>query len=269
MIFKYQAYDDLLLELGRNDYVVEISELAIRDFLRQIKNSGKPADYIKSKCEEFGIMVSYDKANNYYNQTILGHIANVYHLAETFLYEMQVEYNSFADEPWKFDKNKTKLDQTITFFKTKNRFNQTDKIEPYLQDTFEYYHQLRVLFSHKKTTSPNEVANKWNKAKAHFENGDTLKTKYKIVSNPKDYQNLDFEDFFLFTQIAKELCLKISSYCYPEPKGLASMPELKILKKHADEEIRKKRIESFLKTKFGYIRENDTDILVEDIDKYL
>ena len=107
------------------------------------------------------------------------------------------------------------------------------------------------------------------KAKSHFDNDPSLKARYKITNAPSNTPNLDFEDFFLFTQIAKELCLKISSICYPEPEGLAKMAEIKLLKKHADLTVRKNRIESFLKTRFGYIRENDTDTLVDDIEKFL
>lgn len=274
MIFKYKAYENLLLELGRNDYVVEITELATRDFLKTIQNSSSPEELIKEKCEEYGIMVSFDKSNTFYNQIMLSHIASVYHFAETFLYELQVEYNSYSNEKWRFHNDKkrddqTKLDQTLAFFNSKKRFNQTDKIESYLIDIFEYYHQLRVYFSHKSTVSRGEISSKWNKAKSHFENNVTLKTKYKITSKPKEIENLDFEDFFLFTQISKELCLKISSLCFPEPEGLANISELKKLKKHSDNEIRINRIESYLKTNFGYIRENDSDILAEEIDKYL
>lgn len=274
MIFKYKAYDNLLLELGRNDYVVEITELSTRDFLNTVKNSSSPEELVKAKCKEYGIMVSFDKSNVFYNQIMLSHIASVYHFAETFLYELQVEYNSFSTEDWTFHTDKkrvdqTKLAQTLTFFKSKNRFNQTDKIESYLIDIFEYYHQLRVFYSHKSTVSKGEISRKWNKAKSHFENDNKLQTKYKITSEPKEIQDLDFEDFFLFTQISKELCLKISSLCFPEPEGLAGVLELKKLKRHTDRRIRINRIENYLKTNFGYIRENDSDILADDIDKFL
>lgn len=269
MIFKYKAYDNLLIELGRNDYVVEIVEIATKDFLAQTMNSTDPAEFIKSKCDEFGIMVSYDKSNNFYNQITLSHIASVYHHAETFLYEFQIEYNSFAEDQWKFDKNKTKLDQTLMFFKTKNRFNQTDKIDDYLVEIFEYYHQLRVFFSHKSTTSEGELRSKWNKAISHFQKSNELSEKYRINNGPKDVANLDFEDYFLFTQVSKEICLKLSSICYPDPKGLANISGIKSLKKHADPEIRRNRIENYLKTNYGYIRENDSDKLVDEIENHL
>lgn len=259
MIFKYKAYDNLILELGRNDYVVEITELATRDFLDLIQNSSSPEELVKAKCEKYGIMVSYDKTNNFYNQIILSHIASVYHFAETFLYELQVEYNSFANEKWRFHKDKnrpdqTKLDQTIAFFTTKNRFNQTDKIEKYLIETFEYYHQLRVFFSHKSTTSKGEITSKWNKAKKHFDDDPNLLTKYRVNNKPKEISHLDFEDFFLFTQISKDLCLRISSLCYPQPEEMSNISEIKNLKRHSKKEIRIRRIESYLKTNYGFVR---------------
>jgi len=88
MIFKYEAYYNLLVELGRLDYVVEISEISIKDFLNKLNQSDNPESYLKQKSKEFGIMVSFDKSNNYYNQIVLGNISNVYHLCETFFYEL-------------------------------------------------------------------------------------------------------------------------------------------------------------------------------------
>lgn len=267
MIFKYKAYDNLLADLGRNDYVVEISELAIRDFMQNIKDATSKEDFIKSKCIQHQIMLSFDKSNSYYNQITLGHIANIYHLAESFFYDLQTEYNDLGNWNWKFETGKPKLTQLINFFNQKNRFNNRDKIEPYLIDTFEYYHQLRVYFSHKKTTSLNEVENKWKKAESHF--NEELLLKYRVKSGPKKIADLDFEDFFLFTQITKDLALRMSSICYPESEGLASLTEIKVLKKHKDIETQKLRIESFLKTKYGFIKENDSDILIDEIIKHL
>ncbi|WP_439185821.1 hypothetical protein [Carboxylicivirga taeanensis] len=84
MIFKYEAYNNLLADLGRLDYVVEISEISIKDFLKKMSQSNDPESYLKQKSNEFDIMVSYDQSNNYYNQIVLGNISNVYHLGETF-----------------------------------------------------------------------------------------------------------------------------------------------------------------------------------------
>lgn len=267
MIFKYKAYYNLLNDLGRNDYVVEVSELATRSFFDQLKSSSNAATFIKEKCIQYGIMVSYDPSNNYHQQIILGYIANVYHLAETFLYELQNEFNDLSKESWGFEQGKTKLTQTINFFEDRKRINSIDKIDSYLIETFEYYHQLRVYFSHKKTTSLKEVENKWKKAVSHFDK--TLLLRYKISDGPKEISKLNFEDYYLFTQVAKDIAFQISSICYPEPEGMAKLVHIKRLKRHLDETERKKRIESYLKTEYGFLKENDSDDYVDKIDKYL
>ncbi|KAF2514510.1 hypothetical protein E0W68_13635 [Flavobacterium salilacus subsp. salilacus] len=268
MVFKYKAYYDLLLNLGRIDYTVEISEIAIRNLLSQIEASESPDELVKTLSNKYDIMLSYDISNNYYNQLTLSNIAMVYHLSEEFLYDMQSEYNSISESRWMFDKNKTKLDQVISYFNNKSRFSNRDFIPEYLIDTFAYYHQLRVYFSHKKTTSENEIEKKWLKAKGYFSNGELMK-KYRINNAPNNIENLNFEDFFLFTQIAKDLCLKISSLCYPEAKGFAKLIELRKLKKHQDILVRKQRIESYLRTEYGYVKENDSDVLVDEISDLL
>lgn len=264
MIFKYEAYNNLLFELGRLDYVVEISEISIKDFLNRLNQSEEPESFLKQKSNEFGIMVSFDKSNNYYNQTILGNISNVYHLGETFFYELQSEFNSISKENWTFEPGKTKLDQVISYFKKLNRFNNADKIDEYLIDTFAYYHQLRVYFSHKKTTSVGEIETKYQNAIKHFDS--ELLKKYKVNSSPKKLENIDFEDYFLFTQITKDLALQLSSIGYPKPEGLAAWDVIKKIKKFKDDTDRlSKSVENALITKYGYIKENDSDNLVVEI----
>ena len=264
MIFKYEAYYNLLVELGRLDYVVEISEISIKDFLNKLNQSDNPESYLKQKSKEFGIMVSFDKSNNYYNQIVLGNISNVYHLCETFFYELQTEFNSISNENWKFEQGKTKLDQVISYLKQLNRINNTDKIDDYLIDTFAYYHQLRVYFSHKKTTSVGEIKSKYKKAIKHFDS--VLLKKYKVNNSPKKLEDIDFEDYFLFTQITKDLALRISSIGYPKPEGLANWKVIKKLRKFKDDNNRlSKSIENALITKYGYIKENDSDTLVSEI----
>ncbi|MBN2776533.1 MAG: hypothetical protein JXR36_02755 [Bacteroidales bacterium] len=264
MIFKYEAYNYLLAELGRLDYVVEISEISVKDFLKKMDQSNDPGSYLKEKSNEFGIMVSFDPSNNYYNQIALGNISNVYHLGETFFYELQAEFNSISNEDWKFEQGKTKLDQVISFLKGLNRINNTDQIDDYLINIFAYYHQLRVYFSHKKTTSKGEIHSKYENAIKHFDI--ELMKRYKVKNSPKKLQEIDFEDYFLFTQITKDLALKISSIGYPKPKGLADLKEIRRMKKFKDNSVRlNKSIENALITKYSFIKENDSDTLVEQI----
>ncbi|WMX12386.1 hypothetical protein [Aureispira sp. CCB-E] len=264
MIFKYKAYSNLLRDLGRADYVIELSEIAARDFIKQMNETKSPEEFLKEKSQLYGILVSYDSSNTFQNQIILGYIATVYHLTENFFYELQSEYNQFSSEKWSFVSGKTKLDQVITFIKNKGRINHKDFIDDYLIDTFSYYHQLRVFFSHKSTTSENEIKNKWKKAHAHY--NEVLLNKYRINSGPKILNQIDFEDFFLFTQISKELALKISSLCYPPATELAKKKEIKKLNKYrSNKEKHYQGIENWLKTEYGFVKENDSDILVDEI----
>jgi len=268
LIFKYNSYNDLLLELGRLDFVVEISEIAVRDFLKQLDQAENKEQFVKDKSSEFGIMVACDEDNQYYHQITLGNVSAVYHLTETFFYELQTEYNNISSESWSFHSNTKKLDQVLTFFRTKNRLSKSDNIDEYLIDTFNYYHQLRVYFSHKKTVSLGEITSKRNKAIKHFDQN--LLDKYKVKQVPKALENIDFEDYFLFTQIAKDLALKISSIGYPEPNGLAQTKAIKKLNKYKDNQQRLNlSIERALITDFGYTKENDSDDLVEKIIEYL
>jgi hypothetical protein len=77
MTVKFKAFNNLLKELGRKDYVVEIVELAMREFLKRLKDSKNEESYLKKISEEHGIFGSFDSTNKYYHQITLDHISNV------------------------------------------------------------------------------------------------------------------------------------------------------------------------------------------------
>lgn len=263
MIFKYKAYNNLLVELGRNDYVVEITELAIKDFIKRLEDSSNKEEFIKTQCEKHEVWVSYDKSNSFYNQVTLGNIANVYHLAEAFFYELQTQYNKISGTNWHFVSGTTKIKQIIDFFKSQNRFNNIDKIDAYLIDVFDYYYYLRVQFSHKKTTSEKVSKQKWQKACDSL--NEELLESFKVKSKPKLKDNVDFDDFFLFTQVTKKLALRISCLCYPTVKGLSEISEIKKQKRHQDNERTISGITNYLSSEYGFEIENESDLLVERI----
>ena len=263
MIFKYKAYSDLLVELGRNDYVVEITELALKDFIENLENSSNKKEFVKELCVKYGIWVSYDNFNSFYNQVSLGNIANVYHHAEAFFYGLQSEYNKISGTKWHFESGTTKLKQVLDFFSSQDRFNNIDRIDDYLIDVFDYYHYLRVQFSHKKTTSDQTSIQKWRKA------CDSLNEKilddFRIQSRPKLKNEVDFDDFFLFTQVTKKLALKLSCFCYPTVKGLSQISEIKKQKRHQNKERIISGITNYLLSEYGFETENQTDVLVQQI----
>jgi len=254
MIFKYKAYQELLRELGRADYVAELVEVATRQFIKEIEESNDPKKFVEEKSKEHGIRFSFDNTNDYQIQIALSHIAGVYHITENFFYAFQTEYNSLSQTDWHFKPGQTKLQQIIDFISShKSQYSQND-IDAYLIDTFNYYHTLRVYFSHKRSTKPTDIVASHGKAKAHF--NDNIMNEYKIKSAPNTLESLTFEDFFLFTQVSKKLALQISSVCVPSPESFARQRDIIKLKRH---ENRADRIEMYLKSEYGFVKQTDFD----------
>lgn len=254
MIFKYKAYQELLRELGRTDYVAELVEVATRQFIKEIEESNDPKEFVEEKSKEHGIRFSFDNTNDYQTQVTLSYIAGVYHITENFFYGFQTEYNSLSQTDWHFKSGKTKLQQIIDFISShRSGYSQND-IDAYLIDTFNYYHMLRVYFSHKRSTKPNDIVAYHRKVKAHF--NDDIMNVYKIKSAPNTLESLTFEDFFLFTQVSKKLALRISSICVPSPESFARQRDVIKLKRYDN---RAHRIEMYLKSEYGFVKESDLD----------
>ncbi len=231
MIFKYQAYRNLIDDLGKLDFVIEISELAIRDFVQTLKNSGNPESFLKSKCDEHTIYVGLNDLTKISNTVSISNIIQVYQCVSNFFYNFQTEYNDICGTKWIFTQGETKLSQIKKYFKEK--FNKHDFIDEHLIDIFNYYHEVRDKFSHPKITDK-ELKKRFETT---IEYKDFLLKEYGMQNSPKKYNEIDFEDFILFTKISKSLCLKISSFCTPNPEHIIQYLKLKRFKRLRGERL--------------------------------
>jgi len=259
MPFKYKAYNDLLINLGRIDFTIEVSELALRDFFDQMRNSGDEADFLKTKSTAHKIYVGYDRKciEEITHRTTLSHIAFVYHSVESFFYDFQREFNQYCAEKWSFDSGTTKLTQCINFIKEKNP---QALVEQLLFDVFNHYHQIRVKYSHPKTVSDKELKNKYSQAEKHSID---LKKRYRVNNSPKEFLDVDFEDYFLFTKISKDLCLNISSNCLPPVNQFVEIHKFNRFKKLSPVLRQKNAISLELKKLFSYLPEESVNFVDE------
>jgi len=260
--YKYKAYTNLLLELGKLDYIFELTQISLLEFQKNLDTSPSPTEYLKQKSIESGIIVNYDGNNNLYNLVTLSQIANIYHYVETYFYELKDEYNSYTEndsDKLAFSKGETKLQSILNLLNRLNRTNLQDKIPNYLIDIFEYYHILRVCFSHKSTTELKDITAKRNKALKHFENNSDLILKYRTESFLNNKDELTYQDFFLFTQVSKELALILSSFLFPNPSGFINKESLNRKKKGNDSIKNKRIVKNYLITNYGYICDSEVD----------
>lgn len=267
MVFKYKAYKTLLDELGRLDYIFETTHLAILEFKSLMDASENPKSFLKEKSKKYGIVVNYDPKNNLDNLTVLGQIANVYHYVETYLYELKDEYNLYEEDAEKKldlsripSKDETKLQKILNLLTKINRINKVDFIPEYLLDIFNYYYLLRVYFSHKSTIKESDLKASYNKAVKHYKDKTGLPRKFQKFDAPNEVNNLKFNDFFLFTNVSKDLSLILSSLLYPNPTGFAKLEFLVLKTGVLNKPNRKEKfINNHLITNFGYICEDDSD----------
>ncbi len=251
MNFKYESYNELLVELGQVDYVIELNELGNRELKLKFSESSNKEEFLKEICTCHDIIVNYNSLDAIQKQMTLSYIAFVYHTIETFFYKFKDEYNKIEDnrdeEKLNFVSGKPKLQQLLDYFKS--RFNQKDKIEDHLIATFNYYHLLRVKFSHPKTTSFTEIESKYASANKHREK---LSSEFNLVNSPKKINEVDFEDFFLFTRVAKEIARLFSSICLPTPAKIITHLKLERFKKYSDEKRIKNSNNERIGAKFSH-----------------
>lgn len=268
--FKYRAYCNLISELGQIDFAIEMNELSLRYFLKDLSNSADKELFLKKQCNDLGIYVGLNSVEDLRQRMALSYIAFVYHSVESFFILLKDEYNKiqgYGKDDVKrltYKQGETKLNQLLTRFKA--QFNIHDKIEDELIDTFEYYHELRDKFCHPVSDSSKDITKKYIKAVKHKV---ILSSRFNTTDAPKELEKLDFEDFFLFTKVAKELCRLISAICLPETGNLVIYLKLNRFKKYKDNPERvKKAISLELLKTFG-CDTKDSVTFVEEIYEHL
>ncbi len=93
--FSFKAFRKLKKGLGKFDAVVECNEMAIREFLKNLKGSQDQKQFIKDLSQKHGVKVDTVNVQLFSSRIRLFYILSVMQLAEQFIDELRKEYKSY------------------------------------------------------------------------------------------------------------------------------------------------------------------------------
>ena len=235
MGFRFKCYIELKQTLGEIDSIVESIELATREFIEIVSANGidSISDNITKLSTKHNIRVNHVNIAKFEDRVIKLHIINVYEQLENYLKSLSEEHPNFQTNINKKD-GETDLDYSIRVLKK-------DKV---LKDTIEYliinhYREIRNTFIHSSDENKYKYINRIMKKIKNMQ--------YNSLSAPNKSNEMNFDDFILFTRAIKDFAKLINQHCQPTDEYIIETIKEKYITKLKKLSNNIKRKENFIK----------------------
>ena len=208
--FRYKCYQSLYTTFGRVDSIVECIELSIRDFLNRSEDHSNFDKYIEERAEQNNIRVNTVNVEHLKVRSSQLHILNVFQQFEGYLIDLKKEI------PFKI-----KLDEgnDSLFKRMLKALDDSEGLISQIEiDIVEYYRNIRNIFMHQEIES-GKYDKKAERIRMIIQNKNDELKKY---SAPNKYEELQFDDFILFTKISKDIAAKLCVVGCPSAKEIAN-----------------------------------------------
>jgi hypothetical protein len=277
--FSFKAFRNLKKGLGEFDAVVECNELAIREFLKNLKSCPDQKQFVQALTQKHGVKVDTVSVELFSSRIRLFYILSVMQQAEQFIDEFRKEYKTY-NPTWadKID-GETDFDNLL-----RNIFTSKGKgiieIGEEVYHGFEYYRLVRNRFAHLEEKDVKRLENLCLKISgfATFYN-----STFHSVDSPNNYDKINFSDFLLFTNIIKHIGYSLCEKCKPDNLKLAEKittleikvenktikPLQNILRLKNNNERFSNAIGNLLNSTFGKINDTDKDEIIKHIHSIL
>lgn len=273
--FSFKAFRNLKKGLGEFDAVVECNEMAIREFLLNLKGSQNQKQFIQNLSDRHQVRVDTINISLFSSRIRLFYIMSVMQQAEQFIDEFRKEYKTYYPTWTNKVDGETDFDNLLqNIFSSKGQGIIEIGNEVYYG--FEYYRLIRNRFAHSEEKDLRKLDTLCKKVKKFT---DYYNSNFHSSNSPNDYKNIDFNDFLLFTNIIKNIGYTLCEKCKPDNSKLAErIAELEI---KVDNKIIKpiktinklknnpnrflNAISNLLNSTFGKINSSDRDEIIKHI----
>ena len=261
--FSYFAYRKLKKTLGEFDAVVECNEIAIREFIEKANKDGTNK-YIQQLSHKHRVRVNEVDFLKFSTRIRQYYVASVFQQAEQFIKDFKAEWRIyFEGHEW------SELKNGETIFQNSVR-NLSIKLPNDLIEIYEYYRIVRNYMAH-TDRDVDELKRRYNRISLN-ENEFLRDLRINVTPNP--YDEIDFDDFLILTNVVKHIAYLFSVSSKPDNETVAKIllnkskengqSTFKGLKKLMNNSDRFDRaIKSFIKSTFGRFSQSDKKEIAE------
>ena len=204
---------------GMQDTFINLVELSICFFEKEIEKQDDPETFVKNSCDEFRInsslAASWDEVGSNAHKFALVQAVSV---ADEFIRDLTREYREYRnilDERWVVQKNGGQLDPLTALLENlPAECSKRAKSCPEF-DLWQYYRLVRNRIVHRgDIDTSTERAKFLGKHEKHFKEG------YGVI--PKEAANIGYQDFLLFTRTLKYFAKILNDVCDLTVDGIAN-----------------------------------------------
>jgi hypothetical protein len=259
--------------LGKLDAYVELNELAIRAFEKSAYNAPDIKKFIMGLSEEHNIKVQFESFPNLSAWATQHYIVAVHEATHFFLFEYKREFVgvlklSFEKDWPNVDGNKL-TDTLAQVEKLTKRGGVCSAVGKVQIAIFNYYHFLRNRLAHLHTKNYQGLNEEYQLIRTHK---DEISRLYNVDNAPNHLDNINFQDFFIFTRAVKEIASKLCDLGMPTPQQIVNYignDKFKGLKKFANNVKRQQQYaSSVIEPFFGEIEIDHVNAIISIINAH-
>lgn len=211
MAFRLKCRNKFYKSLGQFDAICEFTEVAVRDFLSNVKSETEFNDLLTEKSILHKIKVNAVELNIFRSRIAQSYILSVYQSFELFLREFKDEHSKLYNDSWKLpESTHSLLEKTIQ--KTSSMGKAQSVIGEFRLEIYEYYRLVRNKFAHEYIKD--EKINKAYKNVKNYQN--EIAKYYPNLNAPNTFSNICFDDFILFSRVVKSIADGLCDITAPE-----------------------------------------------------
>lgn len=256
MAFAYTSYRNFKNTLGYLDSIMELNELAIRDFISRSTTYDSFGAYVNEKSKFHNVKVHSPELPTELSSIIArSYILSVSQALEFFLINFKNEHQQIRKISWKWVEGEPKLKTALRVSSNLYKF---DKDISY--QLCEYYRNIR------NSTAHGNLVQNLKKIDSDYKKINSLKeqiqAKFGDLSAPNLFHFVSFDDFILYSRAAKDIAYKLSTLSRPSDQEFADSINLVKYKKFQNNLPRlKSAIITELVSNYGLSREDGQNII--------
>lgn len=251
MPFVYKSYKILQKELGYSDVINEMSEMIIREFMDTVQLSNEFEIDYGEIAKRHGIHLNFSDMNEVTNSLSRNYLVNSYSVVENFFREFRKEYCELHDTDWNFDDKESKLKSTVKNVIDNAKLDEAiEKIGTFNYNVMEYYRLVRNATVHDIRRTKNVPNEFYQETKIGLVD---KYEQYGLIKAPNKYENINFNDFLLYSRVSKNIAYSLSCLTQPSLYVIANRIKLEKYDKFENKPKRRKNaIIGEIKSDYGY-----------------
>lgn len=247
--FSFPSYRRLCQYLGEMDAMVELTELAAREFLESAYQSGDVSNFVTSISDKHGVRVNLAEVDRLSRHLARSYIVTVYQSAESFIREFRKEHRALYQKDWVGDGDD--IDPLTVALRNiaSSQKDAEDLIGCDLISRFQYYRIVRNWVVHTNDSDLKKPQAKFAEIVDYSAEHQSL---FTTVTAPHPPERLNFDDFIFFSRLTKLIAEKICNISKPPLEHWENSISITRFKKFQNDPVRMRNaISGSLRTEFG------------------